>query len=135
LLSLSLVFLVGYSFFAFLHVDFYFLQTSVHRVYDPLMLLAINLAPVIWLRWFYEKRNPAATGNRDHQLEEFCGRFGISRRESEIIREVLEGKSNKEIEDALCISSSTVKNHLYNIYQKVGINSRSELIHRILVEK
>ena len=43
-----------------------------------------------------------------------------------------EGLSNKEMEDVLSISYHTVKNHIYNIFQKLGVKSRGQLIHRIL---
>ena len=39
---------------------------------------------------------------------------------------------NKEIEDLLFISYNTVKNHIYNIYQKLGVNSRGQMIHSVL---
>ncbi|MCG8573183.1 MAG: helix-turn-helix transcriptional regulator [Spirochaetes bacterium] len=50
-------------------------------------------------------------------------------REKEIIKLILRGKSNKEIGDELFISERTVKNHIYNTYKKLDINSRFELIH------
>jgi ligand-binding sensor domain-containing protein/DNA-binding CsgD family transcriptional regulator len=57
----------------------------------------------------------------------FC-KYNLSNREQEIARLVLKGKTNKEIEDQLYISISTVKNHVYNIYQKLGVKNRLELI-------
>jgi two-component system response regulator DegU len=36
--------------------------------------------------------------------------------------------SNREIEKELFISLSTVKNHVYNIFQKLGVKNRYELI-------
>jgi DNA-binding CsgD family transcriptional regulator len=45
---------------------------------------------------------------------------------------ILQGKSNKEIEDVLFISYNTVKNHIYNLYQKLGVKSRGQLINFIL---
>jgi DNA-binding CsgD family transcriptional regulator len=56
---------------------------------------------------------------------------GISKREEEIMKLLLEGKSNKEIETSLFISYHTVKNHVYNLYQKLGVKSRYELLHLI----
>lgn len=57
--------------------------------------------------------------------------YGLTTREQEILRLVLEGASNKDIERKLFISSSTVRNHIYNIYQKIGVRNRLELINRI----
>ena len=67
----------------------------------------------------------------DEKLDRFCEKFAISKREREIIQQVMIGKSNKQIEDILFISHNTVKNHIYNVYQKVNVNSRMELIHLI----
>jgi len=132
--SFSWILLAGYGLFAVSHLDFYLFRTVFHGLYDPVMLLFINLCPFLWLKFFYEKRNPASdtVKNYENNLSEFCRKYSISSREREIIQQVMAGKSNKEIEDILCISFSTVKNHLYNVYKKVGINSRSELMNRII---
>jgi len=41
---------------------------------------------------------------------------------------VLEGKSNKEIENELYISQKTVKAHLYSIYKKLNDKNRLQLM-------
>lgn len=50
----------------------------------------------------------------------------LSRREKEVARLLLQGKSNKQIALALSISESTVEFHLKNIYTKLGVDSRVE---------
>jgi DNA-binding NarL/FixJ family response regulator len=40
---------------------------------------------------------------------------------------VLEGDTNKAIADRLSISEQTVKNHLTNIFNKLGVSNRLEL--------
>jgi ligand-binding sensor domain-containing protein/DNA-binding CsgD family transcriptional regulator len=57
--------------------------------------------------------------------------YGLTAREQEILRLILQGASNKDIERKLFISASTVRNHIYNIYQKLGVRSRLELINLI----
>jgi ligand-binding sensor domain-containing protein/DNA-binding CsgD family transcriptional regulator len=57
--------------------------------------------------------------------------YDLTSREKEILRLVLQGASNKDIERKLFISPSTVRNHIYNIYQKLGVRNRLELINRI----
>jgi len=64
-------------------------------------------------------------------LTSIYDKFKISIREQEILKLILDGKSNKEIEDSLFISYHTVKNHVYNIFQKFGVKTRYELIHLI----
>jgi DNA-binding CsgD family transcriptional regulator len=133
--SFAWVFLGGYAAFGFSNLDFYLLHTGVQKYYDPVLLLLINLLPLLWLKAFYEKRRAAAAAPPEfdaERLARFCERFGISKREREIVSEVMAGKSNRDIEKALFISQNTVKNHLYSVYQKAGVGSRSQLIHRIL---
>jgi ligand-binding sensor domain-containing protein/DNA-binding CsgD family transcriptional regulator len=57
--------------------------------------------------------------------------YGLTSREQEILRLILQGASNKEIERKLFVSASTVRNHIYNIYQKIGVGNRLELINRV----
>src|SRR5688572_26734728 len=52
----------------------------------------------------------------------------FSEREKEVIALLLQGKSNKQIALALHISQSTVEYHLKNIYQKLGVGSRTEAV-------
>ncbi len=48
-------------------------------------------------------------------------------REQEIVSLVAQGFRNKEIADKLSISEQTVKNHLHNIFDKLGVSDRLEL--------
>jgi DNA-binding CsgD family transcriptional regulator len=55
----------------------------------------------------------------------------LSKREKEVLKLVLQGKSNKQIALSLDISVRTVEFHLKNIYTKFQVNSRIELILRL----
>src|SRR5512135_1040222 len=57
-------------------------------------------------------------------------RFGITAREAEIIRLLLEGRDSRRIGESLFISDHTVKNHIHNIYQKLGVRNRVQLVRR-----
>jgi DNA-binding NarL/FixJ family response regulator len=52
----------------------------------------------------------------------------ISMREQEIIRLLADGLRNKEIANLLFVAEGTVKKHVYNIFQKLDVKSRVELI-------
>ena len=52
----------------------------------------------------------------------------FSEREKDVIEHLLQGKSNKQIALELGISSRTVEFHLGNVYNKLGVSSRSEAI-------
>jgi DNA-binding NarL/FixJ family response regulator len=51
-------------------------------------------------------------------------RSRLSRRESEVVSLVAQGYKNKDIAQSLLISEQTVKNHLYNIFGKLGVSDR-----------
>lgn len=55
---------------------------------------------------------------------------GLTEREQEVVRLVSEGLSNKDIADRLCISSITVRHHLTNIFDKLGVSNRQKLLIR-----
>jgi DNA-binding CsgD family transcriptional regulator len=55
-------------------------------------------------------------------------RYGITKREQEIIEQISLGKTNQQIADDLFISLQTVKDHTHRIYKKTGVNSRMKLI-------
>lgn len=67
----------------------------------------------------------------DDLSEAFLSRYGITDREREIILKVIEGKSNADIASELFISLATVKTHLHNIYTKMGVESRFDLLARV----
>ena len=51
---------------------------------------------------------------------------GLTRREYEVLTLVADGRSNREISAALFISDRTVARHLTNIYNKIGVTSRTQ---------
>jgi DNA-binding CsgD family transcriptional regulator len=64
-------------------------------------------------------------------FEEFCRKYEVSPRESDIVREICNGLSNKEISDKLFISLQTVKDHTHRIYTKTNVKSRVQLINLV----
>jgi two-component system, NarL family, nitrate/nitrite response regulator NarL len=54
-------------------------------------------------------------------------KFGLTPRELEIVSTVVAGYSNKEIAEYCKISEDTVKHHLSNIFDKLGVSTRLEL--------
>jgi ligand-binding sensor domain-containing protein/DNA-binding CsgD family transcriptional regulator len=92
------------------------------------VLLAVLLAAVFLLRRRSRRlRTASIPDNLDLVLE----KYAISKREAEIVRLLLAGKSNKEIEDELYIALATVKIHVHNIFQKVKVNNRLQLMLRL----
>ncbi len=74
---------------------------SGHKVYDPSALdLASHQVPV----------------------------EGLTDRELEVLQQAGEGLTNKQIGETLFISARTVQGHLQNIYQKLGVSTRTEAV-------
>jgi len=65
-------------------------------------------------------------------FDEFCKQYEVSPRECDIIREICNGLSNKEISEKLFISLQTVKDHSHRIYIKTNVKSRVQLINLVM---
>lgn len=95
------------------------------------ILLYMNLVPFLWMRFYFLPYVQSMLKFVEDKavLEPIFKKYGISKREQDILKLLVDGKSNKEIEEALFISYHTVKNHIYNLYQKLGVKNRYELVH------
>jgi len=67
--------------------------------------------------------------NPDHEIADI---YSLTAREEEILKELIRGKSYKEISSSLNISSHTVNNHIRKIYEKMRVNSRGEAVAKAL---
>lgn len=64
--------------------------------------------------------------NAREDTEEWDECIVLTQREKEILKLIVDGRSNKKISDSLFISIETVKSHIKNIYQKLQVKSRLE---------
>jgi predicted ATPase/DNA-binding CsgD family transcriptional regulator len=53
---------------------------------------------------------------------------GLTEREREVVRLIAEGKSNREIADALVVTKRTIETHINNILYKLGFSSRTQIV-------
>jgi DNA-binding NarL/FixJ family response regulator len=67
-------------------------------------------------------RAPAPQPDQDHDPDE------LTPRESDVLRLIAEGKSNREIARALYVSEATVKTHVNRIFAKTGSRDRAQAI-------
>ena len=64
------------------------------------------------------------------QKESLTGMAALSPRENEILRHLARGLLYKEIADKLTISTSTVRQHIHHIYEKLHVQNRTEAINK-----
>ena len=95
-------------------------------LYFLLFYFCSDLALIILLK-SYLKKNAGEFTDLTDTLENLYQRYGISKREKQIIKEICQGKTNQEIADELFISLQTVKDHTYNIFRKVNVRNRVQL--------
>jgi DNA-binding NarL/FixJ family response regulator len=79
-----------------------------------------HLAPAILAVAFGASTNRRS---RDH---------GLTERERAVLRQLVDGRSNREIAAALYIGEATVKTHLRNIYDKLGVSNRVQAVGAVL---
>ncbi len=72
-------------------------------------------------------RQFAAPGDSMGSAPKVRERSPLSQREREIVALVAQGYKNKEMAEKMFISEQTVKNHLHNIFDKLGVSDRLEL--------
>lgn len=70
----------------------------------------------------------AAVPRRDEVLARIADRFALSERERDVFVLLAEGRSAARIQEDLCIAAGTVNYHTRNIFQKLGVHSRQEII-------
>jgi two-component system sensor kinase FixL len=73
--------------------------------------------------------SPASLDQPDHQE-----RAGLSGRETEVLRFLVQGMANKEIAARMDISESTVKNTLQQLFAKTDVRTRAQLV-RVALEQ
>jgi predicted ATPase/DNA-binding CsgD family transcriptional regulator len=71
-----------------------------------------------------ERRGAAKAPTAGHDGE----RFGLTRRELEVLRLLAEGRSNRAIAEELSLSERTVEHHLLHTYTKLGLESRAAAV-------
>ena len=79
------------------------------------------------IRQFVAGADDSAAAPRPPRSSRERERSPLSQREREIVALVAQGFKNKEMAEKMFISEQTVKNHLHNIFDKLGVSDRLEL--------
>jgi DNA-binding CsgD family transcriptional regulator len=102
-------------------------------LYSTILVLAL-FVPITFLFFFFFQETHEQDLSKPQDTEVLFQRFeeqyALTKRESEVLRQIIMGLSNGEISAALYISESTVKFHVKNILKKTGCVNRAEVISR-----
>lgn len=135
-LSISFSLLLAFPYVIFSIVLFtnhlYFLPFSYKNVFYTTLPYSIFLVVMyIWIKYLFlpYAQSLSKLIGQSSNFDYIFKKYNISQREKIIIELIIDGKSNNEIKESLFISYHTVKNHLSNIYRKLNISNRHELIH------
>ena len=77
---------------------------------------------------FKDKLGILFVGKESEGMKQFRNRFRLTGREIEIIQALAAGKTNRIISSDLHISDNTLKAHITNIYNKINVNTRIEML-------
>ncbi|MEG0375017.1 MAG: helix-turn-helix transcriptional regulator [Raoultibacter sp.] len=99
------------------------LNRKLHDFADKEVFILEILEPHITERL---SQHRLSDGNQK-DFDRFTQDHGVTAREGEVLACLLQGMSNGEISESLCISPATTRKHLENLYKKVGAKSRLEL--------
>lgn len=61
--------------------------------------------------------------------------YGLTAREREVLRDIVDGLTYKELADKHHIAGSTAKKHMLHIYQKLNVSSKAEIVRKALDER
>lgn len=104
----------------------YFTGTLRIALASVVFVLVITLFFLLYQRLYHSAAVPEDA--EQIRLLQYVTSFGLSAREQDVFKLIMEGMSNAEIAAALHITESTVKFHVSNIFKKTSLNNRSELI-------
>ena len=96
------------------------------------ILAFVSLAFIIRLK---ESRNyevPTVNNLISDSLEPIISKFGLTPRESEVVKLLVAGAGTQDMLEKLVIAPDTLKSHLRSIYHKAGVRNRLELIMAVM---
>src|SRR3954454_23329108 len=100
---------------------------SIRKVHAGEIWLDSHTAAAVIRQFVANEEAPAVQSLPAAPLTRERERSPLSQREREIVALVAQGFKNKEIAEKMFISEQTVKNHLHNIFDKLGVSDRLEL--------
>lgn len=113
-------------------------QANDARAAFLLIMVFLLVAATFWFLAFggriWEPANndgahtPSRASMKSAALDDRMGRYGLTPREIEVVGYVLNGYSYQKTADLMGVSLSTVQSHVKNLYRKLGVHTKDELV-------
>ena len=117
----------------------------LHEAVSILAVMSIVVASLVmasekglFANWGSHQTDPEAVTNKfggvpfiQMRIDSLSDTYGLTQRETDVIRLLADGKSNSVIANEMFIAVGTVKAHIQHVYQKLGIHTRKELFELI----
>jgi DNA-binding NarL/FixJ family response regulator len=78
--------------------------------------------------WLGNRLTPRTEASPFERNDKAIASLGLTPRECEVLERLARGESNKEIARAMAVSPNTVKTHVANIYDKLGVSGRGKAV-------
>lgn len=108
--------------------DFYNNNSLILFFVSPMYSLLLNIILILFAYYYFNQPFYMKDNNFTNY---FINKYKISSREVDVLLLVLKGKTREDIGGDLYISGNTVNNHIYNIYKKLNIKNRVQLLNLI----
>lgn len=130
-------FMHGFAFATLVSTSIILFMADNHPYIFLLVIVTLFLSGLLLVLHFHTetRKVTSQTLPTSSGFEAFCQKFEITRREAEIIMEISKGKTNRQIAEDLFITVQTVKDHIYRIYTKTGVNNRVQLLNIASIDK
>ncbi len=114
---------------AYTLLDLLILKSYLYQ-YSQLSYMVFGILSFYYvsMHYFHTYEN---TGNLQVNINGIMKTRDLSAREAEVLELLLKGMTNSEIAQNLFISINTVKSHIKNIYRKMSVSNRLQLIHSL----
>ena len=122
------VFLAGFGIYVLVAYSASLFSGNIPEGLTPYIYFIVHGIPLVVL-WLFHQNEPVAVINTDvPHIIQFIEENGLTTKEANILKQIIHGAINREIAQSSFISPNTVRNHIYNIYNKTGIRNRFQLL-------
>lgn len=112
----------------FVEYRFFVRDVSLELYIGLVAIMFVTLGA--WVGWRLTRKKAVVNENSFAIDTDEMKRFGITKREYEVLELISLGLSNQEIADKLFVSTSTIKTHSSNLFVKLDARRRTQAIQR-----